>query len=225
MSSTRPRPTGSVPTSRPSARRPRHRFGCAQLWRRWARGVPERIRLQGGIAHPWLDKFISSGGNRHCIWGGRPRREGMPAFPARRPAPSFPTTARASEAFESISGRKGWYALWTARALGVPSVDAPRYVQSAPGRPHHRRRVALGSSRRQVPSMEHPRVAHSRPPHNRSQPCQPAVWCVLHGVPSAFRGGWAVGRCSVHACDLPRQLQPHHARVRLLLRHLILAGL
>lgn len=102
----------------------------AQLWRRWARGVLERIRLQGGIAHPWLDKFISSRGNRHCIRGGRPRREGMPAFPARRPAPSFPTTARVSEAFDSISGPKGWYALWTARALGVPSVDARRYVRA-----------------------------------------------------------------------------------------------
>ena len=97
---------------------------------RWARGVLERIRLQGGIAHPWLDKFISSGGDRHSIWSGRPRREGMPAFPARRPAPSFPTTARASEAFDSISGAKGWYAQWTARALGVPSVDAPRYVRA-----------------------------------------------------------------------------------------------
>jgi ATP-dependent helicase YprA (DUF1998 family) len=97
---------------------------------RWARGVLERIRLQGGIQHPWLDKFIASGGNRHSIWGGRPRREGMPAFPARRPAPSFPTTARASESFDSVSAPKGWYALWTARALGVPTVDAPRYVRA-----------------------------------------------------------------------------------------------
>jgi ATP-dependent helicase YprA (DUF1998 family) len=96
----------------------------------WARGVLERIRLQGGIEHPWLVRFVSSGGNRYSIWGGRPRREGMPAFPTRRPAPSFPTTARASDAFDTISGARGWYSWWTARALGVPTVDAPRYVRA-----------------------------------------------------------------------------------------------
>ncbi len=96
----------------------------------WARGVLERIRAQGGIDHPWLTKFLRSGGDRYSIWGGRPRREGMPAFPAGRSAPSFPTTARASEAFDTITGAKGWYALWTARALGVPSVDASRYVRA-----------------------------------------------------------------------------------------------
>lgn len=96
----------------------------------WARGVLERIRLQGGIEHPWLVKFIASGGDRYSIWGGRPRREGMPAFPARRPAPRFPTTARASDAFDTISGPKGWYSQWTSRALGVPTVDAPRYVRA-----------------------------------------------------------------------------------------------
>jgi ATP-dependent helicase YprA (DUF1998 family) len=95
---------------------------------RWARGVLERVRLQGGIEHPWLAKFMASGGNRHSIWGGRPRREGMPAFPARRPAPRFPTTARHSDAFDTILGARGWYAQWTARALQVPTVDAWRYV-------------------------------------------------------------------------------------------------
>ncbi|MCZ2859984.1 DEAD/DEAH box helicase [Blastococcus sp. VKM Ac-2987] len=97
---------------------------------RWARGVLERIRLQGGIAHPWLDKYAASGGDRYSIWGGRPRREGMPAFPRGRPAPSFPTTAAASDAFDTVTGSKGWYARWTARALDVPTVDAPRYVRA-----------------------------------------------------------------------------------------------
>jgi ATP-dependent helicase YprA (DUF1998 family) len=97
---------------------------------RWARGVLERIRLQGGIAHPWLEKYAASGGDRYSIWGGRPRREGMPAFPRGRPAPSFPTTAAASDAFDTVTGPKGWYARWTARALDVPTVDAPRYVRA-----------------------------------------------------------------------------------------------
>jgi ATP-dependent helicase YprA (DUF1998 family) len=97
---------------------------------RWARGVLERIRLQGGVAHPWLDKYVASGGDRYSIWGGRPRREGMPAFPKGRPAPSFPTSAMSSDSFDTITGPKGWYARWTSRALTVPTVDAPRYVRA-----------------------------------------------------------------------------------------------
>lgn len=84
----------------------------------WARGLLERVRTQGGIAHDWLWKFAVTG-NRHSIWSGRPRNEDMPAFPAQRPAPSFPTSARHSEAFDSIIGRT-WFLTWTARALGVP---------------------------------------------------------------------------------------------------------
>lgn len=95
----------------------------------WARGIVERIRTRGGIAHDWLWKFAVTA-NRHSIWGGRPRNEGMPAFPAQRPAPSFPTTTRHSEAFDSIIGPRTWYATWTARALGVPAVDGSRYVRA-----------------------------------------------------------------------------------------------
>jgi ATP-dependent helicase YprA (DUF1998 family) len=95
----------------------------------WARGVLERMRTQGGIAHDWLRKFVETD-NRYPIWGGRPRYEGMPAFPGGRPAPSFPTAARHSEHFDSIVGPRTWYSTWTARALGVPTVDAPRYVRA-----------------------------------------------------------------------------------------------
>jgi hypothetical protein len=95
----------------------------------WARGILERIRVQGGVRHGWLRKFAETG-NRHSIWGGRPRLEGMPAFPSQRPAPSFPTTARHSDAFDSIVGTRGWYSTWTARALGVPTADASRYVRA-----------------------------------------------------------------------------------------------
>ncbi len=95
----------------------------------WARGVIERIRTRGGIAHPWLQRFVASD-NRHSIWGGRPRREGMPAFPSGRPAPAFPTTARHPEHLDGITGARNWFATWTARVLGVPTVDASRYVRA-----------------------------------------------------------------------------------------------
>lgn len=104
-----------------------------QRVRAWARGVTERIRLQGGIGHRWLDRFAESD-DRYPIWGGRPRREGMPAFPGSRagrtgrPAPSFPTTARHTENFDSVVTPRSWYATWTARVLGVPTVDGPRYM-------------------------------------------------------------------------------------------------
>ncbi|MGH3528257.1 MAG: DEAD/DEAH box helicase, partial [Pseudonocardiaceae bacterium] len=95
----------------------------------WARGIVERIRTQGGIGHVWLRKFAATG-NRHSIWSGRPRLEGMPAFPKQRPAPKFPTSARHSDAFDSILGPRNWYSTWTAHALGVPTVDASRYVRA-----------------------------------------------------------------------------------------------
>ncbi|QJY49845.1 DEAD/DEAH box helicase [Pseudonocardia broussonetiae] len=99
----------------------------------WARGIIERVRVQGGIAHEWLTRFAETD-DRHRIWGGRPRREGMPAFPAPRPgqtgrpAPRFPTAARRAENLDLVVGSRSWYSTWTARALGVPAADASRYV-------------------------------------------------------------------------------------------------
>lgn len=94
----------------------------------WARGIVERIRTQGGIAHEWLTRYAQRD-DRHSIWGGRPRREGMPAFPAGRPAPAFPTTARHAENLDLV-GPRTWYAAWTARALGVAAADGSRYVRA-----------------------------------------------------------------------------------------------
>ncbi len=39
-------------------------------------------------------KLIEEDGSRHFIWGGRPRSEGMPAFPIGRTAPAFPRVGR-----------------------------------------------------------------------------------------------------------------------------------
>lgn len=64
---------------------------------RWVRGVLERMRDRGAIAHEWFTRYIEEDGKRWPVWGGRPRGVGMPAFPprsrrarlsARRPARS-----------------------------------------------------------------------------------------------------------------------------------------
>ncbi len=94
----------------------------------WIRGVLERVRLQGGIHHPWLAKYLSEDGNRWSIWGGR--LAGMPAFPSGRPAPVFPTTAAKSDAFDSVVARGTWYCGWTARCLKIAESEAPHLVRA-----------------------------------------------------------------------------------------------
>src|SRR5690606_30772619 len=54
---------------------------------RWVRGVLERMRERGAIAHEWFSKYIAEDGRRWQVWGGRPRGSGMPAFPPGREAP------------------------------------------------------------------------------------------------------------------------------------------
>jgi ATP-dependent helicase YprA (DUF1998 family) len=93
----------------------------------WIRGVLERMRLQGGIHHEWLTTFIREDGNRWSIWGGRPL--GMPAFPSRRPAPAFPTTASKSDGFDSVVAKGTWYCDWTARTLRIAESEAPYLVR------------------------------------------------------------------------------------------------
>lgn len=92
----------------------------------WLRGILVRIRLQGGIAHPWLNRYIRRDGHRWNIWGGRARGEGMPAFPSGRPAPVFPKIGgSAGETnFDAVLGRSTWYSRWTVRCLNVANGDA-----------------------------------------------------------------------------------------------------
>lgn len=47
----------------------------------WVRGILERLRTQGAIDHEWFVRYRAEDGSRYSIWGGRPRDEGMPAFP------------------------------------------------------------------------------------------------------------------------------------------------
>src|SRR5699024_6366142 len=78
--------------------------GAASADRRiaWVRAVVERLRTPGAIHHPWLDRYVASGGDRIWTWGKRKRDQGMPAFPARRSAPAFAVTGMSRK---SIGGR------------------------------------------------------------------------------------------------------------------------
>ena len=65
--------------------------------------------------------------NRYHVWGGRPRGQGMPAFPKGRPAPAFPAlksgTGALPEGFDPITAPSSWYARWTSRCLDVSPQD------------------------------------------------------------------------------------------------------
>lgn len=93
----------------------------------WARGVLERMRTQGAIDHPWFTRYRRDDGARWSIWGGRPRHEGMPAFPSGRPAPGYPRIGGAAlertTALEPVSHGQSWFARWTGRVLGAAPRD------------------------------------------------------------------------------------------------------
>jgi hypothetical protein len=59
----------------------------------WVRGVLDRMRAQGAIDHPWFDRYRTEDGRDWSIWGGRPRGEGMPAFPGTGPPRHTPRSA------------------------------------------------------------------------------------------------------------------------------------
>jgi ATP-dependent helicase YprA (DUF1998 family) len=94
---------------------------------RWVRGTVERIRTRGGIHHDWLRPYIEKNANRYHIWGGRPRGQGMPAFPKGRPAPAFPALKSGGgalhEGFDPVTATTSWYAIWTSRCLNVSQYE------------------------------------------------------------------------------------------------------
>ncbi|MDR1213082.1 MAG: DEAD/DEAH box helicase [Propionibacteriaceae bacterium] len=101
----------------------------------WVRGVLDRMRTQGGINHPWLERYQQEDGRRFLIWGGRRRDEGMPAFPKGRPAPAFPrvssmsSTRPSGDGLDGVGNAQSWYAIWTAKALGITPHDGGRVAQ------------------------------------------------------------------------------------------------
>ncbi|MET0494359.1 MAG: DEAD/DEAH box helicase [Actinoplanes sp.] len=100
----------------------------------WVRGVLDRMRAQGAIDHPWFTTFRQEDGNRWSIWGGRPRGEGMPAFPNTRPAPSYPRVGGAANPvrdsdLDAVTSAQSWFARWTSRALSVSPADGGRLTR------------------------------------------------------------------------------------------------
>ncbi|UFU01872.1 DEAD/DEAH box helicase [Ruania suaedae] len=99
----------------------------------WVRGVLERMRTRGAIEHDWFTKFRRADGNRWAIWGGRPRHEGMPAFPAGASAPGYPRIGGAPAAKDSdmdpLGSPRGWYATWTGAVLNVDNHDGATLVR------------------------------------------------------------------------------------------------
>lgn len=94
----------------------------------WVRGVLDRMRAQGAIDHEWFARYRAEDGARWPIWGGRPRGEGMPAFPRDRPAPEYPRvggqqTKGKDSGLISVTSAQSWYARWTSRVLPVSPLD------------------------------------------------------------------------------------------------------
>ncbi|MGO4956689.1 DEAD/DEAH box helicase [Luteococcus sp. Sow4_B9] len=100
----------------------------------WVRGVVEHMRTQGSIEHQWFDNYIRKDGQRWAIWGGRPRNQGMPAFPKGRSAPAFPriggSRPHGDPLLDSVSDSQSWYARWTGRCLGIPAQHGARLVRA-----------------------------------------------------------------------------------------------
>lgn len=102
---------------------------------RWVRGVLERMRTRGAIEHRWFERYRDEDGNRWSISGGRPRAEGMPAFPPGRPAPGYPrvggsAATRSDTSLDPVTGAQSWYARWTTKALGVSPGDGAVLVRA-----------------------------------------------------------------------------------------------
>lgn len=96
----------------------------------WVRGVVERLRTQGAIHHPWLSRYVASGGKRVWIWGKRKRDQGMPAFPHGRSAPTFAVTGmprrsiggRSGSEFDMVESNQGWFGRYAARTFGITAT-------------------------------------------------------------------------------------------------------
>ena len=93
--------------------------------RTWAHGVIERLRLRGGVLHPFLDGYIEDDGRRWLIWGGANAL--APKFPKGISAPSFFTTVASKDGeLDGIHGAQTWLANWTKRVLTIEGLGADR---------------------------------------------------------------------------------------------------
>ncbi len=94
--------------------------------RTWIDGLLARLRLRGGIYHPFLDRYIDEHAKRWWIWGGGDRL--APKFPRGISAPAFFSSA-ASEDFDAIAGAQTWVANWTRKVLGVDGPGSDRALR------------------------------------------------------------------------------------------------
>ena len=94
--------------------------------RTWVEGLLARLRLRGGIYHPFLDLYIKEHARRWRIWGGGDRL--APKFPRGISAPAFFSSA-SSEDFDAISGSQTWVSNWARKVLGVDGVGADRALR------------------------------------------------------------------------------------------------
>ncbi|HEY7813536.1 MAG TPA: helicase-related protein, partial [Nakamurella sp.] len=107
----------------------------------WVVGVLDRMRAQGAVDHAWFDRYRRDDGHRYSIWGGRPRAQGMPAFPRDRPAPGYPTVGGGRPAggrargaardggLDAVTSPQSWYSRWGSRVLDVSPADAGRVTK------------------------------------------------------------------------------------------------
>ncbi|SDS78395.1 protein of unknown function [Nocardioides scoriae] len=93
----------------------------------WARGVLERMRERGAIEHEWFRRYVDHDGARYHVWGGRPKGEGMPAFPAGRAAPGYPRVGGEKLTrdvdLDPVTTPRSWYAVWAGKVLGTGATQ------------------------------------------------------------------------------------------------------
>ena len=85
-----------------------------------------RLRLRGGIYHPFLDLYVKEHARRWRIWGGGDRL--APKFPRGISAPAFFSSAP-SEDFDAISGAQTWVANWARKTLGIDGAGADKALR------------------------------------------------------------------------------------------------
>lgn len=106
----------------------------------WARGVLERMRLEGGIYTSLLAAYLQEDAKTYMLNRPEAHAQGLPKF-APGDVPRFPRkgkelsgkdTKQKSSSFKygynSLGSQQGWYARWTAKMLHVPTKTAAELV-------------------------------------------------------------------------------------------------
>ena len=150
----------------------------------WVRGVLERMRERGAIEHPWFGAYITEDGSRYRIWGGRPKAQGMPAFPKGRAAPAYPRIGPAlphEGLLDPVTSAQSWYARWTARVLHVSAQHGARLAKALFERLASEGivRAFATASQATVYAVPHSSVLVSRPSLDQLQAKECLLECVV----------------------------------------------